>query len=217
MADRSITVQKNLYGVGFSPLSIGNKGYAEPEEMMANKDVGLFFIYNDENYTVSAEYLARTKQHLKMFSQRCYNDSTLGKVYKIFIDDNHVQSRIEGDDNILTNEVVIGLEDKPAQAFRFSFDVDIFNKDNMHLINPEDVTLNIEFSLTKDDLTKNFFIEDTLPNINLKSYAIDMENMSSGTGYNYAFKINTITFKVKEDFDPELHAIALYDILLALI
>jgi hypothetical protein len=44
-----------------------------------------------------------------------------------------------------------------------------------------------------------------------------MENLSAGTGYDYKFKINTITFKVKEDFDPALHAIVLYDILLALI
>jgi hypothetical protein len=226
MSDTStIKVQKNLYGVGFSPLSIGNRGSAKPEELLANKDVGLFFINTPDNNVVSAEYIARCKEHLKSFTQRCYDDSTLGKVFKIYLDDKHVKTRINGDDNLLTNEIVVELGSTPIQAFRFSFDVDIFNVSELYMLNPEDITIKVEFSLLKNGTTRNFFIEDTLPNLNMKAFAVDMdaepeenpEENEEILGNVYSFKINTIVFKVKEDFDPSQHAIALYDTLLALI
>lgn len=215
----TINVQKNLYGVGFSPLSIGNRGSAKPEELLANKDVGLFFINTADNNVVSAEYIARCKEHLKSFTQRCYDDSTLGKVFKIYLDDRFVKSNIEGDDNLLTNEITIELGNKPIQAFRFSFDVDIFNQNNMVLLNPEDIKIKIEFSLITNGTVKNYFVEDTLPNLNMKAFAVDMgSEMVGQLGNVYSFKINTIVFKTtRADFDPALHAIALYDILLALI
>ena len=220
MSDTStFEVQKNLYGVGFSPLSIGNRGSAKPEELLANKDVGLFFINTSDNNVVSAEYIARCKEHLKSFTQRCYDDSTLGKIFKIYLDDTYIKTRIEGDDNLLTNEIVIELGNKPIQAFRFSFDVDIFNKSDMKLLDPEDVQIKIEFSLLKNGTTKNYFIQDTLPNLNQMAFAVptDEDTNEGPLGNVYGFKINTIVFKVNQDFDPFEHAIALYDILMALI
>jgi hypothetical protein len=212
-----MNVHKNLYGIGISPLSIGNKGYAQPEELMTDKNVGIFFINTQDNKIVSAEYVARCKQHLKAFCQRCYDDCTLGLVYKIFINDNHVQSGIVGDDNLLTNEVPVELGNKPAIAFRLGLDVDIFSRDDMHVLNSEDLILNIQFSLIKNGIAKNYFIEGNLDEINTKAYKIDMDAVTVGDGTDYVFRINTLTFKTNSNFDPLKHAIVLYDVLLGLI
>ena len=217
MANETLTVHKNLYGIGFSPLSIGNRGYAQPEELMTDKNVGIFFINTKDNQIVSAEYIARCKQHLKVFTQRCYDDCTLGAIYKIFLNDNHVQSGIVGDDNLLTNEVPIDLGKKPAMAFRLGLDVDIFCRNDMHLLEPKDVILNAQFSLIKNGVEKNYFIEGDLDEINTKAYAIDMESVTEGENADYTFRLNTLTFKVVDSFDPTNNAIVLYDILLGLI
>jgi hypothetical protein len=138
-------------------------------------------------------------------------------VYKIFINDNHVQSGIVGDDNLLTNEVPVELGNKPAIAFRLGLDVDIFSRDDMHVLNPEDLILNIQFSLIKNGIAKNYFIEGNLDEINTKAYKIDMDAVTVGNGMNYVFRINTLTFKTNSKFNPLKHAIVLYDVLLGLI
>lgn len=217
MANETLTVHKNLYGIGFSPLSIGNKGYAQPEELMTDKNVGIFFINTKDNRIVSAEYIARCKQHLKAFTQRCYDDCTLGVIYKIFLNDDHVQSGIVGDDNLLTNEVPIDLGNTPAMAFRLGLDVDIFSRDDMHLLEAKDIILNIQFSLIKNGVEKNYFIEGDIDEINTKAYAIDMKSITEDETGTYIFRLNTLTFKAPETFDPTNNAIVLYDVLLGLI
>ena len=97
-------IERNLYGTGFSPLSISNKKYAEAQEMLANKENGLFAIYQEDGSVVSAEYLTRCKEHLKDVIAKCQKDGTVGKIFKIRPDDKLVQS-VKSTTNLFNNQI----------------------------------------------------------------------------------------------------------------
>ena len=120
-------VQKDLYGVGFSPLSIKNKKYAEPEELLADKEAGLLAIYQADGSVISAEYLSRIKRHLKEFTQRCIDDSTVGYIYRVNVTDALVKS-IKKTENLFVNTLEFDNGKNPYQFIRLSMDADLFNK-----------------------------------------------------------------------------------------
>ena len=100
---------KNLYGLGFSPLSVGNKDHAFPEELMSQKETGTFAIMGADGYMVSSEYLGRTKAHIESFANRMVADNTLGKIYKMTLDENLVRT-VVSPENMMVNEIVIPNE-----------------------------------------------------------------------------------------------------------
>jgi hypothetical protein len=207
-------VQKNLYGIGISPLSIANRDRALPEEMMANKDIGLFFIAaKDGDYALSAEYVTRCKAHLKEFIKQCVHENTLGKVYKIFIDRIGTQT-VDVTKNLFVNTLKYPLSE-PIKAFRFGIDADLIAKEHGIAIDPRKISFRISFTLAKGDSTKDYYIEETFDSINSKAFAVDM-SMLDGEG-GYSFTINTFQVTVPNDFDATSQAIVIYDILLALI
>ena len=97
-----MTTQQN-YGLGFSPLSIKNaKSHGFVEEIVANKQVGMYGIIVDSaKHVVSHEYLARTKNHLNSFVTRLLQDNTLGKLYKITVNDELVTIIENGETNLV--------------------------------------------------------------------------------------------------------------------
>ena len=208
-------VQKNLYGIGISPLSISNKDHALDEELMANKDIGLFFINSKEgNYALSAEYLGRCKTHLTTFIKQCVHENTLGKIYKIFLDDTGAQTVI-ADKNFFVNTLEYPLGQQPIKAFRFNIDADLISKEKGIAVKPEDVKIRVQFSILKGTELKRYYIEESLDVINHRAFAVDMDQLTAEG--DYTFRMETFQVKVPANFDPALQTIAIYDILLALI
>jgi hypothetical protein len=208
-------VQKNLYGVGLSPLSIQNKDHALPEELMANKEVGLFYINSKEgDYPLSAEYVARCKLHLKEFVKQCVHENTLGKIYKIFLDDNGAQTAI-ADRNFFINTVTYELGSEKIKAFRFNIDADYISKAAGIAIDPRKISFKIQFSLIKGDEVKKYYVQESLDNINQKAFEVDMDQLTADG--DYSFRIDTFQILVPADFDVQTQTIVIYDILFALI
>jgi hypothetical protein len=208
-------VQKNLYGVGFSPLSISNKDHALPEELMANKEVGLFYINSKEgDYPLSAEYVARCKLHLKEFIKQCVHENTLGKIYKIFLDDKGAQTAI-ANRNFFINTLTYALGAEPLKAFRFNIDADLLAKDLCIAVDPRSIKFKIQFSLIRGTEEQKYYVEENFEDINRKAFAVDMTGIAEEG--DYSFRIDTFQVIVPNNFNSATQSIVVYDILLALI
>ena len=220
MAETTPQVQRNLYGLGLSPISIANREDALDEEFIANKDAGLLGIYRIDKNTgdsaiYSAEYIAREKEHVKNFIHKCICDNTLGKVYKIDVDDKLVRV-IKNDENIFTSECTFELGEDDINAIRFDFDIDLFVRESLAVIDPSNIGIEIQFSLIRNGITRNYVISENLESINNMAFAIDMGVISS-VKENDAIRLNTLTIKTPEGFDNNKAAIVLHNILFAII
>lgn len=236
----STPVLKDLYGIGISPLSIKNKKYAHDEELMANKEAGLLAIYQQDGSVISAEHLLRCKRHFELFTQRCINDGTLGKIYKISPDDNLVQT-ITATKNIFTDKLTFDSVKKvDFQYLRFGVDFDCFNKtDSSIIFNPNDIRVQINFTHRIEEVPwspsdsfdpetgepipgpedpnprKSYNIEETLPELSRKVYAVDYSWYDGDTAKN-SIILNSFDIIVPTGFDPAKIGLVIHDILFVL-
>lgn len=211
-------VQRNLYGLGISPLSLSNRDHMLPEEMLANKEVGLIAIASSDGKNIaSAEYIARAKEHIRQFVQQCINENTIGKIYDISVDD-HLVNTVIYTDNLFVNELVYecGLE-KPT-AFRFHVDADLFVRSTNTPIPADEIDFEVQFSLTKNNMSKNYIIKESLTELNSKAFALDFDNIGSSLTQNkYRITLNSFTVKVPENYNPQEQLIVIHNILFAII
>lgn len=166
-------VRKDLYGYGFTALSIKNKKHAVNGEMLSDRDAGLVAIYHkDTGSVISAEQLSREKDHLARFIQHSIDDGTVGKIQKIRLDDNLVQNIITSG-NLFVNPLVFGNGNEKLDFIRFDIDYDCFLKDIDYLdFNPADVYFDITFAVTKDFKQKYYYIHENLRDINNKAFKV---------------------------------------------
>ena len=226
-------VPKNLYGIGISPLSISNKRDGLAEELVANKTIGLFGILSEsEGPVISAEHISRCKLHLENFINKCTAENTIGKIYKINLNDELVRV-ITGSINLFDNEILIGCGKINPFAFRFDIDFDVYAKDTDSHVDLDDIKVKIQFSLKKNEYIKNYFIEEKITDLNKLAYHIDYDNIPMNpvvtddieqlepretTGdTTYGFKVNTLEIIVPENFDPNKINLIIHEVLLALI
>lgn len=226
-------VPKNLYGIGISPLSISNKRDGLAEELVANKTIGLFGILSEsEGPVISAEHISRCKLHLENFINKCTAENTIGKIYKINLNDELVRV-ITGSINLFDNEILIDCGKNNPFAFRFDIDFDVYAKDTDSHVNLDDIKVKIQFSLKKNEYIKNYFIEEKITDLNKLAYRVDYDNIPMNsvvtddteqlepretTGdTTYGFKVNTLEIIVPENFDPNKINLIIHEVLLALI
>ena len=226
-------VPKNLYGIGISPLSISNKRDGLAEELVANKTIGLFGILSEsEGPVISAEHISRCKLHLENFINKCTAENTIGKIYKINLNDELVRV-ITGSINLFDNEILIDCGKINPFAFRFDIDFDVYAKDTDSHVDLDDIKVKIQFSLKKNEYIKNYFIEEKITNLNKLAYRVDYDNIPMNpvvgddteqlepretTGdTTYGFKVNTLEIIVPENFDPNKINLIIHEVLLALI
>lgn len=226
-------VPKNLYGIGISPLSISNKRDGLAEELVANKTIGLFGILSEsEGPVISAEHISRCKLHLENFINKCTAENTIGKIYKINLNDELVRV-ITGSINLFDNEILIDCGKINPFAFRFDIDFDVYAKDTDSHVDLDDIKVKIQFSLKKNEYIKNYFIEEKITDLNKLAYRIDYDNIPmtpvvsddteqleprETTGdTTYGFKVNTLEINVPENFDPNKINLIIHEVLLALI
>lgn len=226
-------VPKNLYGIGISPLSISNKRDGLAEELVANKTIGLFGILSEsEGPVISAEHISRCKLHLENFINKCTAENTIGKIYKINLNDELVRV-ITGSINLFDNEILIDCGKINPFAFRFDIDFDVYAKDTDSHVDLDDIKVKIQFSLKKNEYIKNYFIEEKITDLNKLAYRVDYDNIPMNlvvsddteqlepretTGdTTYGFKVNTLEIIVPENFDPNKINLIIHEVLLALI
>ena len=226
-------VPKNLYGIGISPLSISNKRDGLAEELVANKTIGLFGILSEsEGPVISAEHISRCKLHLENFINKCTAENTIGKIYKINLNDELVRV-ITGSINLFDNEILIDCGKNNPFAFRFDIDFDVYAKDTDSHVDLDDIKVKIQFSLKKNEYIKNYFIEEKITDLNKLAYRIDYDNIPMNTvvtddteqleprettgDTTYGFKVNTLEIIVPENFDPNKINLIIHEVLLALI
>ena len=207
---------RNLYGMGFSPLSIGNKQHAYPEELMAQKDCGLFAIMCADGTLISSEYLGRSKEHIDSFINRCIADNTLGKIYKITIDDNLVRNVITTG-NMFVNDVTYDNGENPVAGIRFDVDADFFERETSTIIRANDVRFEIEFGVIKDGNRKNYTINESMTKLNNLAYKIDYTDFPKSDGLNYSIVVNSFKVIVPDKFDVSKNTIVIHDILFEII
>lgn len=212
--------QRNLYGFGFAGLSISNLDAAVAGEIMTDKEAGLFAVCAPSDGTaMSFEYISRSKAHLQSFIQRCIEENTVGKIYKIALHDKLIE-RITDNKNLFTNDVVIELGTTPAQAIRFSFDIDVVTRAASAVIDPGEIYISVEFSLIRDGEPKTYSLIETIEDINSKAYAIDFDNVPHAEGVpirDLKLRVNAMEIRIPPSFDFTKNMLVINDILMAVI
>ena len=210
-------VPKNLYGYGTSTLSIKNKKYGFTEELVGEKDIGLSGFLRKEGTISSALYTTRCKLHLQDFVDKCIKDNTIGTIYKISVNDELVKI-VNESMNIFTNDLQYSFGSKQPSIFRFSIDSDIINKTNNVVFHNTNIMARIGFSLNKNEESKNFYIEDSIENLNNKAYKFDFSGYEADKSSNaYTFNLNTFELTLPDGYDNTRNVFVIYDILMALV
>lgn len=213
-----MTTQQN-YGLGFSPLSIKNaKSHGFVEEMVANKQVGMYGIITDSaKNVVSHEYLARTKNHLNSFVTRLLQDNTLGKLYKITLNDELVTIVNDGVTNLVEgSSIFVNNGNVRFYGVRFNFDADIFAPSTSALVHFNDVMVEITMTLKIGSMSKTLQITDPLLAINTTAYPIDYSGLEEETG-DVILTIDNITIIPGSTYDYSKYKLALYDVLFVVV
>lgn len=213
-------VPKNLYGYGSSVLSIKNKKNAMDEEMIGDKDIGLIGIYhvnqNSDGYITSALYTSRIKNHLNSFLDMCIRDNTIGTVYKINVNDELIKV-IPYTMNLFDNTINAG-SNRPFKSFRFSIDFDYFDRIANVAYKANDIKVRIGFTVSINNESKNYYIEETIENINKKAFRLDYSSfINQETIGNFTITFNTMEVILPYGYDNKKNLLVIYDILLALV
>ena len=211
---------RNLYGVGFSPLSIKNKGFAFDEELVANKDIGLS-AYFVNGSLVSAEYIARVKEHITQFTKKCLRDNTIGDIYRIILTDELVKM-ITDPGNIFDNTVSYGDtgSDNKINNMRFDIDFDAFSVDTVAPCDIRSSMIKIQFTLSVNENSKNYYLEESIEDISDKVFALDWSELDNDIedkeNAEYTLTLNTFEITPFTGFNSTTHRFAIYDVLIGL-
>ena len=208
------------YGLGFSPLSISNaKEYAYTEESVANKDVGMYGIVVDNaKNVVSAQYVARSKDQLNAFVNRLIADNTLGKLWKITVDDNLVRVVDDSSGNLIEGSDLTPINHGTGRirGVRFNIDLDFITKQRSMLKYNGEIRATIVMYIKIGSFSKRQEVSDTIVNINSTAYALDYTGMEDASG-DCILEFESISIQAPVGFDFEQNTLALYDILVAII
>ena len=211
---------QNQYGLGYSPLSIKYiKENAYKQESVANKEVGLYGIVVDEDRNVvSAQYVARSKYQMESFVNRLIADNTIGRLYKILIDDQIVRTISGPNINLLEDADLDPINNGSnfIKGVRFSFDMDWVVKSYSALAYSGDIRVKIVMRINIGPTYNRLIINDTLNHINTKAYPIDYTGLDERAG-DVILTIDSIEVIPPDGFDFDENILCLYDILLAVI
>lgn len=203
-----LDIQRNLYGLGMSPLSISNRDSALEEELLSNKKIGLFGINTSKKNIVSAEYLDRSKKHLDTFINKCLSENITGDIYKIVPDNQIVQLLGTSNTNILNSKLDYTFTTKP-KAFKCSFDIDIFDNTTMAQYDSSNIQINFQYI---DGNNKAYNITGVyLYEFLEKAYQLDLPLVNN----TYKMTIESIIFYLPPNVNITNMTVVLYDILIA--
>lgn len=213
-------IPKNLYGYGTSVLSFKNKKNALDNELIGNKDIGLIGIFHaredSDGYINSALYTTRIKNHLNNFLDTCIKDNTIGDIYKININDELVKV-IPYSMNLFDNTVSF-RKNNNLSSFRFNIDFDLFDKINNVVFKAHNIRIRVGFSLIKANESKDYYIDESLEDINKKAFKFDFsEYETQEDNVDYTVTLNTMEILLPSEYDNKTNVLVIYDILMALV
>ena len=217
---------QNQYGLGFSPLSTKYvKEYAYDQESVANKEVGLYGIVNGEDRNIiSADYVARSKAQMESFVNRMIADNTIGKIWKITVDDGLVRTINNNTTNLLEDSnCFINNGTQLLKGVRFNIDLDLITKAGSALQYNGNIDVAIIMTLSVGAYSVRQAIEykeDGTPyniaDINSTAFALDYTGIERAVG-DVVLTFDSIVIKPSDSFDYDVNTLALYDILVATI
>ena len=204
-----LDVQRNLYGLGLSPLSISNRDSALDDEFMSNKKIGMFGINTPSKNIVSAEYLDRSKRHLNDFISNCILENITGDVYKIIPDNQIVQLLANTNTNILNTPITYDFGSNNPKGFKCNFDIDVFDNATMAQLDNTKIQTSIQWI---DGNSKAYnILGANLYEFNEKAYALKLGKSNN----KYIMTIESIGFSLPASINTTTMTIVLYDILIA--
>lgn len=211
---------QNQYGLGYSPLSTKYAAdYAWKHESVANKEVGLYGIVVDEEKRIlSAEYAARAKYHMETFVNRLIADNTIGKLWRITVDDQMVRTIQNDRTNLLEDaeNCYINNGTQFIKGVRFNIDMDLISKANSSRMYNGQIRARIAMTVAVGPSSVRQVIEDNVEYINSTAYALDYVPLADAIG-DVVLTIDDITILPDAAFDYDNNVIALYDILMCTI
>jgi len=210
---------QNQYGLGYSPLSIKyTKENAYVQESVANKEVGLYgIVVNEDRDVVSAQYVARSKYQMETFVNRLIADNTIGRIYKILVDDQIVRTIHAANVNLLEDaDISINNGTIFIKGVRFNFDLDWIVKNYSALAYNGDIYIKIVMRINIGSAFNRLIINDTINHINSKAYALDYTGLDERAG-DVILSIESIEIIPPSGFDFDVNILSLYDILMAVI
>lgn len=210
---------QNQYGLGYSPLSIKyTKENAYVQESVANKEVGLYgIVVNEDRDVVSAQYVARSKYQMETFVNRLIADNTIGRIYKILVDDQIVRTIHAANVNLLEDaDISINNGTIFIKGVRFNFDLDWIVKNYSALAYNGDIYVKIVMRINIGSAFNRLIINDTINRINSKAYALDYTGLDERAG-DVILSIESIEIIPPSGFDFDVNILSLYDILMAVI
>ena len=212
---------QNKYGLGFSPLSMKNAvihGFIE--EMVANKELGMFgLVMDDDKNIVSHEYLVRCKAQLDAFVNYLIQAQTLGKIYKLSVADYFGTLITNNSTNLIgdADQVSIDCRTTKPSSLRFSFGIEVFEKDTCGLVHFNEITVDIGLTVHVGTESNKFTISAPILQLNSGGYDIKYGSIPAETPGNVSIDIDSVIIKPPGEFDYNTYKIALYDILIAVI
>ena len=217
---------QNQYGLGYSPLSIKYvPDNASTQESVANKEVGMYgIVVDDDRHIMSIDYATREKYQMQYFINRLIADNTIGRLYKLLVDDQLVRTIQNDNTNLLEDgeNLFINHGYNYIKGVRFNFDLDWLVKDNHNLrynlesANHEPIRIKIVMRISIGVESVRQIINDTITNINCTAYALDYTGLERASG-DVILTFDSITIIPPPNFDYDENVLALYDILLAVI
>jgi len=211
---------QNEYGLGYSPLSVKYvKDYANVQESVTNKEVGLYGIVVDEDKNImSVDYITRVKMQLQYFTNRLIADNTIGRLYKLVVDDQLVRTIQNDNTNLLEDgeNLFINNGYTYIKGVRFNFDLDWIVKNRNVLKYNGEIRVKIVMRISIGSHSVRQIINDTITNVNSTAYALDYTGLESASG-DVILTFESITIVPPADFDYDENVLALYDILVAVI
>ena len=211
---------QNQYGLGYSPLSTKYAtDFAWKYESVANKEVGLYgIVVDDEKRILSAEYAARAKYHMENFVNRLIADNTIGKLWRITVDDQMVRTIQDDRTNLMEDaeNCYINNGTQYIKGVRFNIDMDLISKNNSSRMYNGQVRARIAMTVSVGPSSIRQVIEDSVEYINSTAWALDYHALEGAVG-DVVLTVDDITILPDPSFDYDNNVIALYDILMCVI
>lgn len=207
---------QELYGLGFSPLSITNRSRGFAEELMVQKRTGQMSMLDASLNTLSYDSLFRSGLQLQSMYQSMIDDNSLGKIYRVRLDDD-LSRIVAANGNVITSAVAIPTSSTAINKVKFNVDCDVFTRSGCTPIDASAITVTIAFKIVAGSNTLTLSTSNKLSLLNNETYNVSYSGYTIASGATYTLTITGVTFTAASSFSYTSNTLSLYDILVGII
>lgn len=204
---------QEMYGLGFSPLSIENRSRAYAEELMVQKRTGQMSMLDTNKNILSYDYLYRAGVQLQSMYDAMITDNALGKIYRVRLDDN-LSRVVAANGNVITTSVAFPAASTAINKLKFNIDCDVFTRNGCIPFDASNITITIAGKVVVGSTTINISATNKLSLLNNASVDV---SYGTATGSSYVFTLTGVTFTAGASFSYTTGTISLHDILVGII